>query len=158
MIRRLLPFHLHRRPSHLALLVGGLAIACLATGCNSQPTGDIVPTAPAAGTVTYQGKPLEYYQIMFIPEEGRPAAGVTDEQGNFTLGTNDVADGAPTGKHSVTVTYVGPPKPPGWGVTDFSPTPPPKFKVPAKFSDANKSGLTAEVPEGGNTDIVLTLE
>lgn len=157
MIRQLLSFHLRRRPSHLALLVGGLAIACLAAGCNSQPTGDIVPTTPAAGTVTYQGKPLEYYQVMFIPEEGRPAAGITDEQGQFTLGTNDLADGAPAGKHTVTVTYVGPPPPPEWGVTDFSPIPPPKFKVPAKFGDAKKSGLMVEVPESGDTNIQLEL-
>ena len=122
MIPQILLSHFSRQLFHRALLVGSLALFSVALGCNSQPTGDIVPTSPAAGTATYQGKPLEFYQIRFVPEDGRPAAGVTDEKGNFTLGTNDLADGAPTGKHRVAISYVGPPKPPEWGVTDFSPT------------------------------------
>ncbi len=158
MIQSIILSHLCRRRSHRALLVGSLALICLSLGCNSQPTGDIVPTSPAAGTATYQGKPLEFYQIRFIPEDGRPAAGVTDEEGRFTLGTNDTGDGAPSGKHRVAISYVGPPMPPDWGVTDFSPIPPPKFKVPAKYSDPEKSGITVEVPEDGKTDFKIEIE
>ncbi len=105
----------------------------------------------------YQGKPLAYYQVQFIPEEGRPAAGITDENGNFMLGTNDVGDGAPSGSHRVAVTYVGPPPAPDYGVTNFDPVPPPEFKIPKKFSDPQKSGLVVEVPEAGKTDFVIEL-
>ncbi|WP_105327672.1 MULTISPECIES: hypothetical protein [Pirellulaceae] len=158
MITSIIMSHLCRQRSHLALVVGSLALLSLSLGCGSQPTGDIVPTSPAAGTATYKGKPLEFYQIRFVPEDGRPAAGVTDEEGHFTMGTNDTGDGAPSGKHRVAINYVGPPMPPDWGVTDFSPIPPPKFKVPAKFSDPEKSGITVEVPEDGKTDFVIEIE
>ncbi len=134
-----------------------LLVASLAMGCTDVPTGDIVPTAPASGVATFQGKPLEYYQIQFIPEEGRPAAGVTDEEGHFTLGTNDVGDGAPSGSHRVVVSYVGPPLPPDYGVKNFDPIPPPKFKIPKKYSDADTSGIVVEVPEDGKTDIAIEL-
>lgn len=133
-------------------LLGGLAL-----GCNDIPTGEIVPTSPAAGVAKFQGKPLEYYQIQFIPEEGRPAAGITDENGNFTLGTNDIGDGAPSGSHRVAVTYVGPPPPPDYGVTNFDSIPPPKFKIPTKFNDPKKSGIVVEVPEEGKTDFQIEL-
>ena len=137
--------------------LGALILMGSAWGCNKVPTGEIVPTSPAAGVAKYQGKPLEYYQIQFIPEEGRPAAGITDESGSFTLGTNDVGDGAPSGSHRVAVTYVGPPPPPDYGVTNFDPIPPPKFKIPAKFSDPKKSGIVVEVPEDGKTDFLIEL-
>lgn len=136
----------------VALILGGSTL-----GCSDVPTGDIVPTSPAAGVAKYQGKPLEYYQIQFIPEEGRPAAGITDENGNFTLGTNDVGDGAPSGSHRVAVTYVGPPPAPDFGVTNFDPVPPPKFKIPTKFNDPMKSGVVVEVPEDGKTDFLIEL-
>ncbi|MFN3148394.1 hypothetical protein [Bremerella sp.] len=139
----------------LFAVVGGFLVVT-ALGCSDVPTGDIVPTAPAAGVAKYQGK-LRYYQIQFIPDEGRPAAGITDENGNFTLGTNDVGDGAPTGSHHVAVTYVGPPPAPDYGVTNFDPIPPPRFKIPSKFNDPKKSGLVVEVPESGKTDFLIEL-
>lgn len=130
-----------------------------AGGCNEIPTGDIVPTAPAAGTATYQGKPLEYFQVRFISEgETRPAAGVTDQEGRFTLGTNTVGDGAPAGTYRVAVSYVGPPPSPDYGVSDFTPLPPPNVKLPKKYEDPQQSGLQVVVPEGGKTDIVIHLE
>ncbi|MBA2115262.1 hypothetical protein [Bremerella alba] len=148
-----------RQPCFSPKLVylGTLSLAVFTLGCSDVPTGDIVPTSPAAGVAKYQGKPLEYYQIQFIPEEGRPAAGITDENGNFTLGTNDVGDGAPSGSHRVAVTYVGPPPPPDYGVTNFDPIPPPKFKIPAKFNDPKRSGIVVEVPEAGKTDLLIEL-
>jgi len=146
-------------PAVLQKLVylGSLILGGFLVGCSNDSTGDIVPTSPAAGVAKFQGKPLEYYQIQFIPEQGRPAAGITDENGKFTLGTNDVGDGAPSGKHRVAVTYVGPPLPPDYGVTNFDPVPPPKFKIPTKFNDPNKSGIMVEVPEDGKTDFLIEL-
>jgi len=140
-------------------LVGLVGLTCMLTGCGSGiPTGDIVPTAPAAGIVTYQGKPLEYFQVRFLPEDGRPAAGVTGTDGVFVLGTNNLDDGAPVGTHKVSFVYKGPPMPDDWGVTDFTPIPPPKVKLPPKYEKPETSGITVEVPKGGDRDIVIALD
>jgi hypothetical protein len=134
-------------------------IALTLPGCNSQPTGEVVETVPAAGTLTYQGKPLEFYQVTFYPLDRRPAAGTTDENGHFVLGTNKPGDGAPPGLHHVTVTYVGPPNTdPAAGMSDFSPPPPPKVKIPAKYAVVKSSGLKVEIPEGGSQDLKIELE
>lgn len=135
--------------------------AFLLAGCSEVPTGDVVPTSPASGVLTYQGKPLEYHEVRFVPQDdetGRPAAGVTDESGQFVMGTNDVGDGAPAGNHRVAVNYVGPPLPPDYGVTNFDPIPPPKVKIPKKYNDPENSGITVEVPEDGKKDFVIELE
>src|SRR5262249_21200823 len=75
-----------------------------------EPSAKIETTVPARGALTQRGNPLAHHQIMFHPEDGRrPAAGISNEQGSFVLGTNSADDGAVTGKHRVTVVYVGPP-------------------------------------------------
>src|SRR5947207_5917383 len=90
-----------RAPSSAALLA--LSVA----GCGNS--SDIEQTVPVSGIVTYQGRPLEGYQVTFIPEDGhRPAVGVTDAAGKFTLGTNNVGDGAPPGKSKVAFVWIAP--------------------------------------------------
>lgn len=133
------------------------------TGCGSKETGPTLEkVVPVSGTLTYQGKPLENYQVSFIPTDGRrPAVGNTDATGKFTLGTNDLADGAPPGKHKVAVTFAPP-------VTDDSATgspiedpallPKPKVAIPSKYGNPETSGLEQEVPNGGLTDLKLDLK
>ncbi len=136
-----------------------LGLLPLAAGCNNMPTGDIVPTVPAGGVVTFQGKPLEHYQVLLQAEDQRPASGMTDADGNFVLGTNGKGDGAPVGMHKVAVRYVGPPDfDPESGGMEFKPMPPPKVKIPAKYSSIESSGLTVEVPSDGNIEIDLKLQ
>jgi hypothetical protein len=143
-----------------------LSIASLifAVGCGGPPLTerDHIETVPAAGVVLYQGKPLPDYEITFIPKEGnRPATGKTDAEGRFTLGTNDVGDGAPVGTFKVVVSFnavspldpaVVPPE------QIIATTPKPKVKVPAKYSDAEKSGIEIQVPEGGSTELKIELK
>lgn len=143
------------RISFVLLMASG--VACL--GCSNAPTGEVVPTVPASGTVKFQGKPLEHYLVLFEAEDQRPASGNTDAEGRFVLGTNDTGDGAPTGTYRVAVRYVGPPDfDPGAGGMDFAPLPPPKVKIPKKYGDIEKSGLSVSIPESGNTEIVLDLK
>jgi alpha-mannosidase len=97
-------------------------------------------------------------QVRFLPEDGRPAAGVTGVDGTFTLGTNNLDDGAPVGSHRVSFVYKGPPMPDDWGVTDFTPIPPPSVKLPAKYADPETSGVTVQVPKGGDKGIVIALD
>jgi hypothetical protein len=124
-------------------------------GCSDSET-TIERTVRAGGIVTHQGQPLPYYQVMFHPDDGRrPAAGVSDAQGKFVLGTNGEGDGAPAGKHRVSITYVGPPSAGADGMNNFSPPPPPKTKLAPKYGNAETSGLTAEVPASGSSELKL---
>lgn len=138
-------------------LVAGLA------GCGSE---EIKPTiekvVPVSGTLTYQGKPLENYQVSFVPTDGRrPAVGVTDATGKFTLGTNNLTDGAPPGKHKVSVAFAPPStddSATGSPIDDPALLPKPKIDVPSKYANPQTSGLEQEVPAGGLTDLKLDLK
>lgn len=143
----------------------GLGLLCfLITGCGGgYGTSEIVDTVPVAGTLTFQGKPLEYYQVVLMPDSGtRVAMGVTDAQGKFKLGTNDGGDGAPPGACKIAVNFVGPPSSEQGGneriVDDPSKLPKPKIKIPAKYADPTTSGLAETIPAGGLTDLKLELK
>ena len=58
------------------------------------------------GTVTLDGKPLSWATIAFNPigGQGRPASGLSDENGSFQLTTSRTNDGAAPGEYKVTVT------------------------------------------------------
>lgn len=129
-------------------------------GCGSpQPTGDVVKVVPASGVLTLKGQPLEYYQVSTFPESGRPAVGVTDAAGTFVLGTNAQNDGAMVGSHKVSVTWVGPPNTdPNEGIMEITPPPPPKVKINPKYENAETSGLTIMIPDGGIGDLKVDLQ
>jgi hypothetical protein len=136
----------------------------LITGCSSDPNAQthIEKVVPVSGTLTYQGKPLEFYQVTFMPTEGqRVATGVTDAAGKFTMGTNDKGDGAPPGTHKVAFVWVGPPSNVEAGqeqiIDDPSRLPKPSVKIPEKYSDPEKSGIRQEVPPSGLDDLKFDL-
>jgi hypothetical protein len=136
--------------------VGVIAVFC---GCGTSDTGEVLSTVSVSGTVSFNGKPLEYHKVTFIPENSRPASGVSDVTGKFVLGTNRPGDGAVVGKHKVSVVYVGPPETnPEAGMNDFSGPPPPKVKIPPKYNDPAKSGIEFDIPSGGKTDLVIELK
>jgi hypothetical protein len=127
-------------------------------GCSVSPTGEVIDTVPASGQLTYKGKPLEYHQVILMADGKRPALGISDAEGKFTLGTNTANDGAAPGTYQVAVSYVGPPnKNPEAGMTDFSAPPPPKVKIPAKYADSTKSGISVEIKSSGTTDLKVDL-
>jgi hypothetical protein len=130
----------------------------LALGCGDEaPEGSIVEgIVPVSGTATYQGKPLQDYAIYFSDGKNRPATGMVDAQGHFTLSTNAEGDGAPVGSHKVWLVYSP--------VVEENPEvldpkiPPPKVKLPAKYTSLEKTDLTVEVPEAGLTDHKLEVK
>jgi hypothetical protein len=140
-----------------------LASCTLAVGCGgpSGPEREQIPTVTASGTLLYQGKPLEGYEVTFVPKEGdRPASGKTDANGKFTLGTNNLGDGAAVGTYKVVVAFNAvSPLDPAVVTPDqiAATTPKPKVKLPAKYSDVEKSGIEVQVPEGGSTDLKIDL-
>jgi hypothetical protein len=108
-----------------------------------------------SGRVTYKGKPVAKANVSFTPAEGaaRAAAGLTDSNGYFTLGTFSTNDGALIGKYRISVIARGPDRPPKAGETgsgmpgEMMPGDP---VIPTKYFAPDSSGLTHEVKPGSN--------
>jgi len=86
---------------------GFLVVLTVMPGCGKGPK---LPTLPVTGTVTYKGQGVADAHVDFIPVDnasGKPATGVTDAQGRFTLqthvGGSTFANGALAGNYIVTV-------------------------------------------------------
>jgi hypothetical protein len=133
----------------LSYLLSAAAVSLLLVGC-----GDSVPAmAPVSGVVTVDGQPVEGATVTFVPEAGgRPAIGLTNAEGKFTLETLKPGDGALVGKHKVTVTGV---RTTGVQATEDGLSglvDPSKVReewfVPQKYSKPDTSGLTQEVTKG----------
>src|SRR5262245_10699043 len=88
--------------------VGLLAVfvACLwLAGCGGQTI------APVKGRVMFKGKPVKEAHLTFSPigksedeqRPGKPATGMTDEEGYYVLSTFAAGDGALIREHRVTI-------------------------------------------------------
>jgi len=128
-------------------------------GCIGSADGPSV--APVSGMLTVGGKPRADVSVVFQPEAGgRPAQGVTDAEGRFTLSTFNTGDGAIVGTHNVGL---------GAGGTDDAAPPMPGFpgfdewqkkqreKIDPKYADPKKSGLVYTVPSEGLENVEIKL-
>ena len=78
------------RSPRMRTIYGALLVVILAAGCNGQRIVKV------SGVATRAGKPVPDMQVTFVPSEGRPSRGVTDDQGRFAFG-------ALTGTHKIWV-------------------------------------------------------
>jgi hypothetical protein len=86
------------RVASLFLFLAGVGL--LLAGCG----GGGEPTANVNGSVTYDGQPVTSGNITFAPLEGtvgKPANGLVQPDGSFTLSTYAEGDGAVVGRHRV---------------------------------------------------------
>jgi len=115
-------------------------------GCSGRKDENLPETVAISGTVTYQGKPVPGATVMLYPVQGRkPASGLSDDTGQFTLTTFNKNDGALPGEHKVTVNaYESTP-------TGLSM----KSSVPEKYANQSSSPLTVTISK---TDPELKLE
>ena len=124
-----------------------LAAAILGCGGGSK-------TSSVTGRVTYKGKPVPKANVSFTPVEGatRAATGLTDDNGNFTLGTFSTSDGALPGKYRIAISAYGPDRAPKPGEGSGMPGEkvPGDPIIPPKFFAPDSSGLTHEVKRGSN--------
>ena len=140
------------------------SIICSLSGCSpgieTKPTLEKV--APVSGTLTFKGQPLDSHQVTFLPTDGRrPAVGLTDSNGRFKLGTNDVDDGAPLGTNKISVVFAARSTVDSASaspIDDPALLPKPKVSIPAKYSNPETSELIQEVPSGGISDLKLDLK
>lgn len=148
-----------------------LAVALVLSGCGGggEGTAKREKTHPVSGKVTYRGQPVAGATITFNPgqDPARKAGfGITDDNGNYSIGTYAVGDGAIEGSYMVTISKALPaavrqPDPPEdqyvppEEMPAAKPTPPVQM-IPAKYASPTSSGLTFEVKPGSNTfDIEL---
>jgi hypothetical protein len=130
----------------LILLALCISVLC---GCGSGRPA----TFSVTGTVTYRGQPLEGARVMFIPKNTRPAVGLTDAQGRFTLLSFAPEDGAVLGEHVVCVAKSTP------DPNDKSGSPYPKSLsvLPERYATPLKSPLKATVTAEGPNDFRFDL-
>ena len=128
------------------------------------------PTYKSSGTVTLDGTPVERATITFYPLDGqKPANATTDANGAFELTSFNAGDGATPGSFGVAIQKFpaieietipgGTPYDESMN-TDEGPSPDsekdPVNELPEKYSNYEKSGLSATVVTDGEN--VFTFE
>ena len=134
-----------------------LLLALVTVGCGpSRPA-----TYPVTGKVTYQGQPVTQGTITFYPEEGRSSMAKIQPDGSYALTTFEDADGALSGRHTVTIkaTTVSGAAAPGSFEEELAQADSSQpsalgtvtWLVPESYSRRETSGLSASVEETTNT-------
>ena len=141
-----------------SIQIGRLAVALSVmllslVGCSGN--GDQPDLGQVTGTVTLDGKPLSGVAVVFQPDEGRPARGMTDADGKYELTYIRTTRGTKVGHNRVEIA----PSEEGDDETENiedpdslpmkRPTKSRKPKVPVKYNI--KSELEADVQPGENT-------
>ena len=122
---------------------------CLALGCGDGRPDRVQVT----GVVTYNGQPVEGARVTFYCPGGRPASGVTDNDGRFSVGTYDLTDGAVLGTHTATVVKTKPVE----GVDLTDPGRMVDHVLPAPYRNPTDSPLSVTVTTDGENDFRLEL-
>ena len=125
-----------------------LAGCLVALGCGKDDGH--VKLYPVSGKVTVNGQPAAGARVVLYPKaaevEGKkmptPAA-VVDANGQFQMESYVPGDGAPEGEYKVSITWLAPPPPNAQGIFDE------KDRLSGRYSNPEKSGLTAHVESGG---------
>lgn len=134
----------------LALLLATLCLAPL--GCGKGYAGGNL--APVSGAVTLDGQPAAGIIVLFSPTDatgGQGGMGTTDANGQYELKTRGEFAGVVPGHYKVTcVKYVLPNGSPLPDDPNFSmATSGAKQTLPAKYSDPQRTILSATVPAAG---------
>ena len=114
------------------------------SGCGG---GNSLELAPVGGKVTFQGKPLDHGNVVFLPQgdaKGPQASGVIQPDGAFTMKTAG-REGAVVGRHKVTVQCRRVVTPEEAKILVIG-----ELLIPQKYSRLDKTPLEIDVQKGGN--------
>ena len=141
------------RPAGFVVLFVGLVVGPVMLGC--KPGVNRPATAPVSGTVTLGGAPVAGATVSFqAVDGGRSSVAITDASGRYELTTFVRGDGAVPGDYKVAVSKMTQDvveSAPGERYEPPSgPIPEPKNQLPAKYANADKSGLKVTVTTGSN--------
>ena len=143
----------HRRVE-LAGIVLLLVVNSLACD-DTPPLAGPIPVHPVRGTVLLKGKPAADVLVTFHPSgssshpnEATPSpTGKTNAEGIYQLHTYLGTDGAPAGQYAVSLSFAGSAESRDVMAKNQTIA---ITKIPAKYSDPRKSGLTATIEKGNN--------
>ena len=152
----------------LLVFMACLACCVLAAGCGGGSSNPA--TAPVTGTVQLNGQAVEGATVTFVGEASpRPATGITDAQGKFTLTSFKPNDGAPPGEYSITITKY--PEAGAGTAPEVDTTKPdamygdggpdaegPANALPAKYATAVMTPLKETVTAGQDNDFTFALD
>ncbi|GAA4421098.1 hypothetical protein [Bremerella cremea] len=152
----------YRFPIAFALLLLLLTIGCQGS---SQPTA-----YPTTGLITFEGEPMKGGgAISFIPigpQTGKPAGGLVNEDGTFSMTTYRQGDGSVAGKFRVIIMQTTTSEPTmvasddgGEPVMSSGPieTVNKSQRIPLIYADSAKSPITVEVTPQGNNQLTIDL-
>ena len=123
------------------------------SGCGGP--SDQPELGQVSGTITLDGKPLGGVAVVFQPDNGRPATGVTDKDGKYELRYIRDTMGTKIGHNRVEIAPQEGEDDPAEAVTDEAgpsaqpPSPSRKPRIPARYNI--RSELEADVKPGENT-------
>ena len=123
-------------------------IASTLAGCGRS--AHELDTASVSGHVTLDGQALPQGIVYVIPDKGRMAKGLIQEDGSFELSTYREGDGVQVGQHPAIVTAL--PK----DELDRNQKAQ-RVEVPKRYTQARSSGLTIDVQAGENNEVEFTL-
>ena len=134
----------------LLLMCLAFALVC-SVGCSRGPE-----LSQASGTVSYEGKPVPSGSITFYPSKGRPASGIIQADGTFTLSSYKRGDGLPIGKYKVCVTAYKQIDAPA-NLDEIKVAKPAEHLVPKVYSSPLSSPIELEVTESGENHFKIEL-
>lgn len=137
--------------SRVGLAVGVLVLGA-AVGCGDRPE-----LAPVSGSVTLNGKPLDFGVVLFAPKKGVPAQGEIQPGGAYSMASLQPGDGASIGPHEVSVLCFQGHDPKVRGGKPVGEVPLGASLIPIKYTRSGMSGLTVDVPPEGLSDFKIEL-
>lgn len=127
-------------------ILAPVALMMLLIGCSDEGKKIV----EVHGTVTRGGEPVPNVTLNFVPTNGRPSWGASDEKGEFTLSYDPERDGAEVGTHKVYVEFrVNSPEEEHLRSIGRWKIPPDEKEILEKYGDPDNPAITVEVTDSG---------